>query len=153
MIMKPFQASDVTELTGLTRHQLREWSARDRRDLVRADFEGDGPGRRALFTWQTVLALRLLKTLHTDFAVEISAWAPGMNRLRQEVERISFPCLWGSLVYFASRENPELIYGPQPAPLAGIVVPLDPHLAVIATKLSLTMPDQLFLFPTVAVDQ
>ena len=147
------EAADVTELTGLTRYQLREWSARDRRDLVRADFEPDGPRRHALFTWQTVLALRLLKTLHTDFAVEIGAWAPGINRLRQTLERVSFPCLWGSLVHFASRENPELVSTPQSLPLAGVVLPLDPHLVVIARKLTLTTPDQLFLFPAPAVSQ
>ena len=151
--MRLFQAADVIELTDLTRNQLREWSARDRRDLVRADFEPNGPGRHALFTWQTVLALRLLRTLHTDLAVEIGAWAPGINQLRQMLERVSFPTLWGSLVHFASRESPELIGSAYSKPLAGVVLPLDPHLEVIATKLSLTLPDQLVLFPAVAVGQ
>lgn len=151
VVMKLFQAADVMELTGLTRSQLREWSSRDRRNLIPADVEPEGPGRHALYTWQTILVLRLLRALHTEFSVEVAAWAPGMNRLRQKLERVSFPSLWGSLVHFPNRESPELAGSSVSAPLSGVLLPLDPHLLVIATKLSLPPPDQLFLFPAVAV--
>ncbi len=149
--MRLFQAADVLELTGLTRSQLREWSARDRRNLVPADVVSEGPGRHALYTWQTILVLRLLRALHTEFVVEVGAWAPGMNQLRDRLERVSFPSLWGSLVHFPTRGTPELISSARAAPLAGVFLPLDSHLLVIATKLSLPPPDQLFLFPAVAV--
>jgi hypothetical protein len=150
--MRLFQAADVIDLTGLTRSQLREWSGRDRRNLLPADVGPEGPGRHALYAWQTVLVLRLLKTLHTDFAVEVGAWAPGMNRLRRKLERVSFPSLWGLLVHFPCREQPELATPALGAPVSGgVLLPLDPHLLVIATKLSLPPPDQLPLFPAVAV--
>lgn len=150
--MRVFQAADVLDLTGLTRSQLREWSSRDRRSLILADVEAEGPGRHALYTWQTVLVLRLLKTLSNDFAVEVGAWAPGMARLRQKLERVSFPSLWGSFVHFPNRENPELAISTFGSSVPeGVFLPLNPHLLVIATKLSLPSPDQLPLFPVVAV--
>lgn len=152
--MKLFQAADVIDLTGLTRSQLREWSSRDRRNLVLADVEPEGPGRHALYTWQTILVLRLLRTLHTDFAVEVGAWALGMNRLRASLEKTSFPNLWGSFVHFQSRDNPELTNMVVGGPVSGgVFLPLDPHLLVVATKLSLPPPDQLPLFPAVRVRQ
>jgi hypothetical protein len=149
--MRLFQAADVMELAGLSRSQLREWSSRDRRNLVPADVDPEGPGRHALYKWQTVLVLRLLRTLHTDFAVEVAAWAPGMNRLRQEMERVSFPSLWGSLVYFPNRDKPRLTTSDSVTSLGGVLLPLDPHLLIIATKLSLPPQNQLFLFPVVGV--
>ena len=106
--IKLSQAADVIELTGLTRSQLREWSNPGRRNLVPADVEPGGPGRHALYTWQTILVLRLLRELHVDFAVEVSAWAPGMVGFRQKLERISFLSLWGSLAHFQNRDNPEI---------------------------------------------
>ena len=148
--MKLFQAADVIELTGLTRSQLREWSSPARRNLVPADIEPHGPGRHALYTWQTILVLRLLRELHVDFAVEIGAWAPGMVGFRQKLERVSFLSLWGSLVHFQNRDNPELVPLRTGALLSGVVMPLDPHLLPIATKLSLRTGDQLLLFPAVS---
>jgi len=150
--MRLFQAADVIELTGLTRSQLREWSSRDRRNLVPADVEPEGPGRHALYTWQTVLALRLLKSLQTDFAVEVAAWAPAINHLRQMLEGLPFQSLWRSSVHFPNTGEASLV-GPASArdKTGGLLVALDPHLLVIATKLSLPPQDQLPLFPAIAV--
>jgi len=150
--MRLFQAADVVALTGLTRSQLREWSGRDRRNLVPPDIVPEGPGRHALFAWQTVLVLRLLKTLNNDFAVEVAAWAPGLNELRRNLEGISFPSLWGLFVYFPDRERPELMKPNMTVSNSGgLTLPLDPHLAAIATKLSIPPPEQLHLFPAIAV--
>lgn len=150
--MQLFQNADVIELTGLTRSQLREWCGRDRRNLIPADIMPQGPGRHALYTWQTVLVLRLLKTMHTDFAVEIAAWAPAINMLRQMLEGKSFPSLWDSAVYFRSRNHVDLVassLGPNDE--VGLLLPLEPHLSVIAAKLSISPPNQLPLFPAVGV--
>lgn len=150
--MRYFQSADVLELTGLTRSQLREWSGRDRRKLVVADVEPDGPGRHALFKWQTVLALRLLKELQSEFAVEVAAWAPSINDLRELLEGVPFQSLWQSSVYFPTCKQVKLIGGSSTGQATwGIVLSLDPHLLVIATKLSIPPPDQLPLFPAVAV--
>jgi hypothetical protein len=150
--MRLFQSADVLELTGLTRSQLREWTSRDRRNLVPADVEPEGPGRHALYTWQTILVLRLLKALHADFSVEVGAWAPAMNHLRQQLEGVPFPSLWRSIVHFRSREQAQLVIPPLGGNISGgVLVALDPHLLVIATKLSLPPPDQFPLFPAVAV--
>ena len=151
-LVRYFQSADVLELTGLTRSQLREWSSRDRRNLVIADVEPEGPGRHALFKWQTVLALRLLKEMQTRFAVEVAAWAPAINSLRQVLDGQPFQSLWRSSVCFPSCGQVELIeLNSAREFISGIVLPLDPHLLVIATKLCIPPPDQLPLFPAVAV--
>ena len=146
-----FQAADVVLLTGLTVSQLREWSSSRRRNLIPADVDAAGPGRHALYSWQTILVLRLLRELRDDFAVDLAAWAPALVELRQELQGISFPSLWGTLLTFQSRHSPPLLSARTPALRTGIVIPLDPHLLPIATKLSFPPPDQLFLFPVASV--
>ena len=149
--MKLFQAADVVVLTGLTVSQLREWSSSRRRNLIPADVDAAGPGRHALYSWQTILVLRVLRELRDDFAVDLGAWAPGMVELRQQLQGISFPSLWGTLLKFQSKHSPTLLSAQTPGFPTGLVIPLDPHLLPIATKLSLPSPNQLFLFPVVAV--
>ena len=150
--MRLFQAADTLALTGLTRSQLREWSGRGRRNLVSPDVEPEGPGRHALYAWQTVLVLRLLNTLHTEFSMEVGSWAPAMLNLRDKLDRVSFPSLRRSIVHFPNRERADLLLAMSEVPAeGGIVLPLDPHLAVLATKLSIPPPDQLPLFPALAV--
>ena len=146
-----FQAADVVLLTGLTVSQLREWSSSRRRNLIPADVDAAGPGRHALYSWQTILVLRLLRELREDFAVDLGAWAPGMVELRQQLQGLSFPSLWGTLLTFQSKHSPTLLSAHTTTFPTGIVIPLDPHLLPIATKLSFSPPDQLFLFPVVAV--
>ena len=149
--VKLFQAADVVELTGLSTNQLREWSSPRRRNLIPADVGPDGPGRHALYSWQSVLVLRLLRELRDDFAVEIGGWAPRMVELRQELKGVSFPSLWGRFLTFRSK-NPPLLLSAQAREIPiGLVIALDPHLLPIATKLSLPPPDQLFLLPVRAV--
>ena len=60
-----FQAADVVLLTGLTVSQLREWSSPRRRNLIPADVTAAGPGRHALYSWQTILVLACSKNFAT----------------------------------------------------------------------------------------
>jgi hypothetical protein len=147
--MRLFQASQVLALTGLTRSQLREWCSRDRRDLLRPDVEPDGPGRHALYSWQTVLVLRVLRVLHADFAVEVAAWAPAMNELRSRLEGVSFPSLHSCSAHFKSPKHAAIVAGHVPA--QGVFIELGPHLAEIAAMLRAPGTEQLPLFPATAV--
>lgn len=149
--MKLFQAADAIELTGLTRHQLREWTGAGRRALISPDVSPDGPGRHALYAWQTLLVLRLLRVLHADFAAEVGAWAPAAQELRDKLEHVILPSLWRTAVVFGNLRSVNLVEEPFQTVEQGILLPLAPHLVVFATKMSLPRPDQLPLFPPMAV--
>ena len=149
--MKLFQAADVIDLTGPTGSQLREWSSRRRRNLVPVDVEPEGPGRHALYSWQTILVLRILNGLRTEFAVEVRAWAPGLIKFRGTLSCISFSSLWESLVHFQSMDKPKFVGVSESEALTGLLMPLDPHLLPISHRLSVPPPDQLLLFPALVV--
>ena len=151
--MRLFQSADALELTGLTRSQLREWTGRGRRELIPPDVDPEGPGRHALYAWQTLLVLRLLRDLHVDFAAEVGAWAPAAKALRVKLDRVSFPSLWKLSAFFPNRETALLIDGARDVDGGGIIMPLDPHLVVLASKLMLSRPDQLSLFPPMVVSR
>ena len=151
--MRLFQAADVLMMTDLSRHQLREWTGRGRRALLRADVEAAGPGRHALYAWQTVLVLRLLLVLHRDFAAEVGAWAPALQTLRAKLDKVSFPALWELGVFFPNREDAELTSLPMHAGTSGVFISLEPHLSALATQLASPRPGQLSLFPAVAIGQ
>lgn len=150
--MRLFQSADVLELSGLTRSQLREWCSRDRRDLIRPDVEANGPGRHALYEWQTVLVLRILIHLHREYGVEVGAWAPAISDLRRNLNGVSFPSLWNCCVHFPSMSLSRVVPSSEVAKLGeGIVLQLQPHLLVLAQKLAISPPKQLHLFPARAV--
>lgn len=150
--MRLFQAADAIELSGLTRSQLREWCSRDRRGLIVPDVEAEGPGRHALYSWQTVLVLRVLNEMRREYAVEVGAWAPAMKELRRRLERVSFPSLWTLSAHFQSRESATLVScKPDPRVREGVFIPLRPHMLPLASRLSIAPPDQLPLFPARAV--
>ena len=77
-----FQSADALEVTGLTRSQLREWTGR--RNLISPDVGPDGPGRHALYTWQSLLVLRLLLVLHNDFAAQVGGLGAGCKASQKE---------------------------------------------------------------------
>jgi hypothetical protein len=150
--MRLFQSADAVELTGLTRSQLREWCGRGRRGLIAPDVNPEGPGRHALFSWQTLLVLRVLRVLQVEYAIELGPWAPAVKELRAKLDRTPFPSLWQIVVYFPNRESALLTDRlNEVGRFGGIVVPLEPHLVVLATGLSLPRADQLPLFPPMAV--
>ncbi len=151
--MRLFQAADVLAMTNLSRHQLREWTGRGRRALLTPDVEAEGPGRHALYSWQTILVLRLLHVLHRDFAAEVGAWAPALQTLRAKLDRVSFPALWDLGVFFPNREEAELTSLPMQPGASGIFISLEPHLSSLSIQLASPRPRQLSLFPAVAVGQ
>lgn len=148
-----FRSAVALEATGLTRSQLREWTGRGRRDLISPDVSPGGPGRHALYTWQSLLVLRLLLVLRNDFAAEVGAWAPAAKDLREKLNNTSFPSLWHLSVFFPNRETAVLIDEITAIVDSGLLLPLEPHLTVLASKLSLPRPVQLSLFLPVSASR
>ncbi|MEP3124142.1 MULTISPECIES: hypothetical protein [Alphaproteobacteria] len=97
------------------------------------------------------MALRVLLVLHRDFAAEAGAWAPAARQLRDKIEHLPFFNLWRVCALFPSTTDVILIENMTEAGAGGVLVPLEPHLDVLARKMSLPRPDQLPLFPTMAV--
>ena len=151
--MRLFQSADALEASGLTRSQLREWTGRGRRELISPDVSPGGPGRHALYTWQSLLVLRLLLVLHNDFAAEVGAWAPAAMNLREKLKNTSFPSLWHLSVFFPNRHTALLVDDVAKVGHTGLILPLESHLTVLASKLSLPRPDQLSLLLPVAVSR
>lgn len=60
--MDGFTAQQACQLTGCTPHQLRYW---DRVDLLRPSIQSTGgrPGRRRLYSFRDLVALRVVKSL------------------------------------------------------------------------------------------
>jgi hypothetical protein len=148
--MRFYQTADMVRLTGLTKSQLREWCSV--RNLIPADILPNGPGRHALFSWQSALALRLLKCIHEEWAGEVAGWAEPIRTFRTAIERTAFPSLWGAVVRFDQDRRPT-VYRPTSAIIdaPALILPLDPHLMVLASSLAIPPPDQLNLFPAMAL--
>jgi DNA-binding transcriptional MerR regulator len=147
--MRPFQSSDVSKLTGLSSHQLREWCTR--RGIVPADVPGSGRGRHALFSWQTVLALRLLKELHERFGAEVGSWSDAMEQLREALRSRAFQSLWKTSVAFLDSKNAMLVEGRMPPHDAMLVVQLHPHLTALSEEFALKPEPQRTLFKALGV--
>ena len=151
--MQLVQASEAIPLSGLTSHQLREWCGR--RAVVTPDVPPAGRGRHALYSWQTILALRLLKELHDRFGAEVGAWGEAIGSCQHLLKNRSFPSLWGISAAFVDtrrsllvRKADELNIGPC------LLIPLDPHLEALASGLALAEPpSQLSLFTAIRVGQ
>jgi hypothetical protein len=133
------------QLTGLTAHQLREWTVR--RKLVRPDRAPNGPGSRMGFSWRAVLQLRLLATMHNRFGAGLEDSRPVMDALGGLLEQHSFPALWGRLLIV--RDDHTVFLGAPPPGCSCLVLVLDPHLEQISSGFT-TLPHpprQLTLFP------
>ena len=129
-------AGQVQNLTGLTANQLREWS--HRRDLIPPDVEGEGPGRRALYGWQTVLLLRLADVLRERFRIELQAHKDLLHALRELFSGVPFPALRGCVLALRAMEHGELLAegmvrvgGDDPDTL---FLRLDPHLDILEAE-------------------
>jgi hypothetical protein len=145
--MQLIQTADACRLTGLTSHQLREWCAR--RAILLPDVPGGGRGRHALFSWQTILALRLLNELHERFGAEVGAWKGALEECRQLLNGRSFPGLWTTSVVFNDRHHASLSDDRDFAYEALLVLPLEPHLQAIADDFAFPLHAQFPLFPAV----
>jgi hypothetical protein len=142
--MQLIQTADASRLTGLTPHQLREWCTR--RAIIRPDVPGGGRGRHALFSWQTVLALRLLRELHERFGAEVGAWGEAWENCRNLLKGRSFPALWRTIVVFTDRHHAYLSDERDFPEGALLVLPLEPHLQAIAEDFSFPPQAQFPLF-------
>jgi len=151
--MQLVQSSEACGLSGLTLHQVREWCIR--RGIVAPDVAPAGPGRHALYSWQTLLVLRVLRHLHDSFSIEVGAWTEAMASLREQLQGRPFPVLWGSGVLFSSTRDASLLWlGTGNEIRLGLLIALDPHLTVLADGLTLPgPPNQLPLFPAVMVQR
>lgn len=148
--MQLVQACDAIRITGLTAHQLREWCGR--RQLVIPDQPAAGRGRHALFSWQTLLALRILKEIHDYFGVEVAAWAPAVASCQALLRGRSFPSLWGMSIVFYGLSDVQLVTHHSPLQhTASLRLPLDTHLQHLAAALSTPEMTQLPLFAAVPV--
>ncbi len=147
--MQLMQTADASRLAGLTTHQLREWCAR--RGIVAPDVPGAGRGRHALFSWQTVLTLRLLRELNERFGAEVGAWKGALSEFRTLIGGRPFPGLWSTVVAFPDRDHARLIEDRSIPTDALLLLPLAPHLHVIAEDFALPPEPQLPLFPAVGL--
>lgn len=143
------QASDAARVAGLSMHQLREWSSR--RGLLSPDIPGAGRGRHALFSWQTVLTLRLLVELQHRFGAEVGAWSAAVEEVRQLLKERTFPSLWGSSVIFADCRHARLV-DDSTVITEGLQLALSPHLQALTQSFELPAePHQRSLFPAVGL--
>jgi hypothetical protein len=129
-------AGRVQSLTGLTPNQLREWS--HRRDLIRADLEACGPGRPALYSWQTVLLLRITVVLRERFRIELQAHKDLLHALRDLFSGVPFPSLRGCVLALRAMEHGELFSEGMVRVGDGdpdtLFLRLDPHLDVLEAE-------------------
>jgi hypothetical protein len=107
-----------------------------------------------MYAWQTLLTLRLLLVLHVRFSVEISELVNVAKTLRAWLKGTSFPALWPLWAAMANSQTIELTAHPEDVVAnGGIVLPLRPHLEVLAIAMSLPVDEQLPLLPPMAVSQ
>ena len=148
--MSLVQASEASRLSGLTPHQLREWCGR--RAVVTADVPPAGRGRLALFSWQTILALRVLNEIHQRYSVEVSGWRIAIAQLQTHLKGCSFPSLWGAAAVFPNAQEALLkLDGDSQVKDSCLTVSLNQHLEILATPSQLPIETQLPLFPVLAV--
>lgn len=147
------QAKQVLQLTGLTANQLREWT--HRRAFIAADVRPSGPGSLALYSWQTVLLLRLAVVLQERFRVELKPHHELFSALKDLLQGTSFLALRGSSLALYDMRRCELLapretLQPQAADAGVLILRLDPHLDILTTHFDPQEPSpQLPLFRAV----
>jgi hypothetical protein len=147
-----FQAADALVLAGLSRAQLREWCGKGRRMIMKPDVSAQGSGRVALYSWRTLVVLRVLHHLQTRYSIEVSAWTGAAAEFRAGLDACSFPAAWQCAAQFGSSRSCTLVADADPPKsLDGLFIPLEPHMAPMAAAMAIPRPDQLPLFPLVAV--
>lgn len=131
-------AGRVQQLTGLSADQLREWT--HRRALISPDVAPQGPGRRALYGWQTVLLLRVAVVLKEKFRIELQAHQDLLAALRDLLGNASFPALRGAVLVLHGMTHGELVADSvvfrADASDDALFLRLDPHLEVLAADFS-----------------
>jgi DNA-binding transcriptional MerR regulator len=141
-----FQAGEVTQIANISKHQLREWTGR--RGILVADVPGQGRGRHALYSWSTVLLLKIVSDLKARFHVEIAAYASMLHDLRHDLADRSMLSLYGQSLFILSPDGYALkpSRSDQEASLA-LIIELDDYLSELAATLPGGASPQLPLFP------
>ena len=146
------QSADVVRITGLSRSQLREWTARDRRDILPPDVLPGGTGKNALFEWRTVLVLMILKELRDKFHIELGAWRQSVRDLRNQLIGVPFHALWDCYCQFESvSSQPRMYRFSERFDRSGLTISLEHHLILLSESTKHEAPSQFSLFPAVAV--
>lgn len=147
-----FQAADALALAGVSRSQLREWCGKGRRGIIAPDVSAQGSGRVALYSWRTLVVIRVLHHLQTRYGIEVSAWIGAVAEFRSCLEARSFLAAWQCAAQFGSNETCTLVpEADPPSALDGLFIRLEPHMAPMATAMAIPRSDQLPLFPLVAI--
>jgi hypothetical protein len=94
-----------------------------------------------------VLALRLLRELNDRFGAELGAWKGAMEQFRQLLREQPLSGLWGASVVFTDHNHAQLVDERTVPTGALLVLPLAPHLEVLAHFFALPVESQLLLFP------
>lgn len=111
-----------------------------------------GRGHLALFSWQTILALRVLNEVHQRYGVEVGGWRQAIAQLQTLLKSRSFPSLWGAVAMFPNAQQALLkLDGEIYANDTCLTVGLSRHLEALATPSQLMTEAQLPLFPAIAV--
>ena len=58
-----------------------------------------------MYSWQTVLAVRLLHELHQRFGVEVGAWRGAIREFRESIDGRPFPGLWRAFAQFSDHNH------------------------------------------------
>ena len=146
------KSREVQALTGLSTDQLREWT--HRRGLIPPDVKPCGSGTQALYSWRTVLLLRLAADLRKRFHLELQVHRDLLTQLRLEFNGVAFHSLWGKAVVLDGMSEIEIVDAHRPLRMASdfLFLRFDPHLEVLSRHFG-TPEDapQLPLFPAVAL--
>lgn len=137
------------QLTGLSADKIREWTSR--RALVPADVRPKQKGSPAMFSWKTILILRLAVLLQSKFGLELEVHKTSLEALRKYLLNQSFIALWGKRLALDAEGAWHLLDGDAALPNSDLVLLLlDPHLRVLQHGFSLPGEDvsrqQLDLF-------
>jgi hypothetical protein len=110
------------------------------------------PGHLALFSWQTILALRVLNEIHQRYGVEVVAWRGAIAEFQALLKGRAFPSLWGGIAVFPSSHKAILkLEGEGAGRGSFLSVGLNEHLEVLASPHEFRVETQLPLFPAMAV--
>ena len=105
-----------------------------------------------MFSWQTILCLRILNELQARFGVEVIAWRNAIARCQELFRECAFPTLWGASVSFPSTNEAILLWGSEKTTInAYVLISLDPHLRALAVDDSAQPDLQLPLFAAISV--
>jgi hypothetical protein len=130
----------AARLAGITSQRLREWTSR--RGLIHADIKPKGPGSAARYAWQTILRLRIAVILRDRFKLDLQAHRDLFFGLMVSLDETPFDSLWGKslALYGGSRFAWVDMRVSLPQEVDCVLLPLDPHLQVLAEAFSLAGP-------------